>query len=481
MENTLIQFFWKGFETAINIRRRLSIFASQEHLQSGASDGVSLYGDNIDLMHQHRVAVDCGTMNDLELSPTASQSLVNVPLLHKQEEQALPNVVDMAPPSIPREDPKIVVTMDDQARTRFGLLITERLVENCSKIAQKSSELERYDGKLRKMDEKVHKLENMVRKAKPFHEDDEGDDALAKEESQMLQNMLSDLKEKQEDLKLEKSDVEGNIKFIQRQVLRAIGDALDEADILKKSLPPVNDSSERSDEGSENGDGSLIADRMSDIDTKEPALTDEEKVQNAAQANFENMQEAYFDCQNAFDSKEWQHQEESDQWEQDVANGETDETQTNFDLRMLTLDRRLTRDLADAQQAYLLAGKAVGHFNVFLGYEDDDIYDITAKEEIDPVDDFIPLSDASGFRILAWIESVDESDEADDEPMVDDWGCRTVHICDSTSLVDDDQYRREIDQLAKVSEEKRKEFGTDVEDVWSDHERPSKRRRTCTL
>jgi sugar phosphate isomerase/epimerase len=139
--------------------------------------------------------------------------------------------------------------------------------------------------------------------------------------------------------------------------------------------------------------------------------------------------------------------------------GRSEETQSQFDLRMLELlVRGFTRDLIEAEQSFAevrealaTAGIQVPGSDVESGFVDhqDDGYRLSREQEK------IQMCDTAAIR--RWLERLTgDSTWADRSDVdIDKWDCSSVGFCDSMSMKAVGRWRRKIDEWQKLAEDVR--------------------------
>ena len=169
-------------------------------------------------------------------------------------------------------------------------------------------------------------------------------------------------------------------------------------------------------------------------------------------------------AEEAFDNRGEQFDREADERDRKLEQGEEAEPLDVFDMRQLKETQQLTRDLIAAEMAYEAAKTAAvakgvqpDGSDVESGFVDnvDDGYRISSEEDM--------ITAAQHGIIEWWLEGVPEPrpcpDDAiasedslrstvgpNEEVEVDDWDARSVEICDSSSMMAEDRWRKRIDK-----------------------------------
>lgn len=181
---------------------------------------------------------------------------------------------------------------------------------------------------------------------------------------------------------------------------------------------------------------------------KRPAVTPEQQLEidtrNAVYLANERLQNAQQD----FDGRDWEQAHDLERRRRALIedNKTTDSVRTEFDLLWVQRNRDLTHELVEAEKCLAEAKAAAKEAKIDVS-DQGSSYGGNASE----ISFAVNSEEAAAYvtpQVDKWLAAIDEvaSTEAQSLADVDDWQCREVEMWDSASCVDNDFYRKEIDQ-----------------------------------
>ena len=450
---------------------------------------MNTYQGDTDVSRNHQEVPSSATTVDADLTLEASQLT--------RDDQSIVTESFHSPTVLTNGPPKVTTAKDDDARTCFALLITERMIEAHNDLALADLDRKGREVALRKIKDKEYRFERLVREAEPSRQllpgDDEGEHVST--EIPRLRLKLEIITERRRVVQAEIKALEGNINSCKTMIQRMSQEAMEQANLLKKI--EVQQADETSDEEEEGSD----QDEDSDNDTAlpvekpaEPSLSEEEKAIRDAQRDFAQTEQALYQAQAGFDKKEWHYETELAEYEALVAAEETDWSRSQFDRRAILINQDLTRDLINAEYAYDDArdhGERIGAFDDGWGQES--YYGDSQRTELSLGAGQVPeggfpstLSAATQNSIQTWVGKVIVPEDNDMvEPIeVDEWDSRPVGLSDSISCVDYSPLGRRMIEWENWCDRNRREWRPqeeEAEDVWTAGHSPLARRMSCSL
>jgi hypothetical protein len=184
------------------------------------------------------------------------------------------------------------------------------------------------------------------------------------------------------------------------------------------------------------------------------AWTLEEEAKHEARVTLHEARRSLEEAQHEFDSKEMNCQTDLNESQDAEMRGEGlfDATQTDFDLRWVSINRELTGNLVSAERAFHAAKASA----VALGCEIEDDTEVRYGGgyyiEYFESDHIVEGNFAEDPRIAGWLDNVPDASMEDPETVAEargelcEWECREVDISDSLSAVDYDYQRSKIDE-----------------------------------
>lgn len=345
------------------------------------------------------------------------------------------------------EGPARVVTVKDGSKNYHAILLSERMVDEFVEVKKYIGILhqaEKEHGEA-KFDVTISKCR--LKKGKQLHEVSKDSEERARLEAEIetQEHVLS--KETQRKQKLKKMLIiqQGNLKFCQDVFQNIFGRAFEAANILRPSKIGVF-------EPKITPRGSIVSN-----ESKSTLPSQELLFQRMAFQDIERANQNLLIAEEYFDRKEFDYQQNLEEYEAAFRQGKTKTSRTVFDVLALETLRYRTTDLIEAEEdleSALARGRALdimaNHLDQESGFVDD-------------VDDGYPASEVAadeaefdGTFIEFWNEEVSESgdpENPDPDGEPDEWEAESVGMSDSISCVDYTRNRRRIDRWRTMCEE----------------------------
>ena len=404
------------------------------------------------------------------------------------------------PPRFTDGPPKVTTASDDDARTCFALLITERMIEAHNDLAFADNDRKAKEALLQKIREKERKFERLIREAESSQQPSPGNDEgerISTDTSKVC-SKLEELKDRKRLVQAEIEALKDNVDSCRTMIQRMSQRAMEQANLLKtielQQIAEILDDEDEDEEGSDQGEDLDINMEVPDGKPVEPIVSEEEKALRDAQRDFAQAEQVLCQAQADFDRKEWRYESELAEYEAAFAAGDTDWSRSQFDRRAILISQDLTRDLINAEYAYDDArdhGERIGAFD--NGWGQESYYGDSEHTEQSLGADQVPeggfpstLSAATQNSIQTWAAKVVEPEEDDAvEPIdVDDWDSMPVGLSDSVSCVDYSPLARRMVEWNNWCDKHRREWRPQEvaeEDVWTAGHSPVSRRMSCSL
>ena len=361
------------------------------------------------------------------------------------------------------EGPSRFVLAKDGSRDCVALLVNETFLAKLRDLFQEEREFEILDEPLSHADLDLRNIERSMQESQKALETAESDEE-AEEYHNTLEQQTDDLhklRRWRDEIREERRKVKSDLELSRNHTQWVLETAMRKADLLGPEKPPpaiLRRESETDDIEEE------IAVKETQIPPKSPASSIAND-NNEAEVNQEELQRRetydefieslrYLDTvQEKFDHQGFLYRENLAEYQEMVKAGTISISRSEFDRRKVLYGQRLTRALIDAEEAFEEArerAQALGAISSDYGQE---CYYGAEYEESWPenkVAEYIASQDWSSVE--AWVDDVlDPTGHADvDSVEIDEWDAEEVDVNDSISVIDYEDYRRDIDRNRRI-------------------------------
>ena len=369
------------------------------------------------------------------------------------------------------EGPSRFVLAKDGSRDCVALLVNEGFLAKLRDLFQEERDLSILDGPLGRAKIDLRNVERSVQ---------EGQNALETAESEgeaenyhrIIEQHTSELRKvrrRKDELEEERDIVKGNLELSRNHTKWVLETAMREVDLLgpEKPLPAIISR----DEGCQHIDEEVSVAEQS-IPQQSPvasAISDHGEVElNQAEsqrreAYNEFMERSgYLDTvQEKFDSQGFLYRENLAEYEEMAAAGDTDMARSEFDRRKVHYGQQLTRALIDAEEEFEEARDHALALNALTSSHGHDFPYGAHYEESWPENQIADYNASQDWTYVeTWMDAIPDSNfhgqaDGDDvaaveEMEVDEWEAEEVEVNDSISMIDCEEYRRDIDRYGRM-------------------------------
>lgn len=382
------------------------------------------------------------TINTVESPPEDSRQLLQEEHSEEDESQLT-------------EGPSRVVTAFDGTKDCVALLLTERLITEFNDIAEETQQLEKAENELREANLKASMAE---RTAEGLIEE------LARTEDPDLTNDLSQKIETQKQIFIANTGQceslrelitarSRNLKFGQMTFQNIFKRALEDANLL--NIPELRTQTVDPGGAAEDREDSVTV-----SETDESIVSAEELLRRNAYDDWEFTRENLAQAQFAFDNRQVRNERALMEYQDELDEGITSCTQSEFDRLAVGRMQKSTRALIDAEADYADAVQRAQALGVLMNEVDQESNFVS-----DISDGYYPASGDTTLReavditfVEYWNDNVDgsgpeELEELEEPQEPDDWDAQTVGISDSVSVVDYSRNRKRIDRWREMCEQ----------------------------
>lgn len=402
------------------------------------------------------------------------------------------SAVSQEKPCFTAEDPEIVIVTDRTSTSCWALLLDDRMRRAQEDILRSIETRKIRQSALRKVQGRILKLEISIKDAANIEiHDTEEDLNEAKLKAERKETRLKKLQDDEALLKKRISALEDGIVVNKTRVQRIVERAMKEADLLTDpEIPEMDTLSEESDDEKDSNDEKDNIDNQGPTDENSQTIpSEEEQATVDAKRLLCEAELARQKAQFEFDCKEQQYECDLQEYQTQVATGELGMTRSDFDRHNLLLFRGKTRALIDAEEAFNYAkdhAQELGCFDDGWGqesyYGDSQCTEPSITSADEPEDGWRPyMGTATLAKVESWIETLDASNDPKimSTVDVDDWEAEPIGLSDTFSVLDEENFPREIAFWKKIVEQNREALRHQIakaEDLWT-VDRPVVRRR----
>lgn len=361
------------------------------------------------------------------------------------------------------EGPSRFVLANDGSRDCVALLVNEGFLAKLRDLSQEERDLSILDGPLCRAKIDLRNMERSVQEAQNALETAESEEE-AENYHRIIEQQTSELQKIcrwKDELEEERGTVRSKLELSRNHTKWVLETAMREADLLgpEKPLPAII----RRDEGHQNIDEEVsIAERSTPQQSPVPSAVSDHREMELSQAEVQQREahdefierSRYLDIvQEKFDSQGFLYRENLAEYEEMAAAGDTDMSRSEFDRRKVHYGQQLTRALIDAEEEYEEARDHALALHAITSDHGHDFYPGAHYEESWPEAKIAAYNASQDWSFVeAWMEDIPESNAHghDDEVEMDEWDAAEVEVNDSISMIDCDEYRRDIDRYQRM-------------------------------
>ena len=356
------------------------------------------------------------------------------------------------------EGPSRFVSAKDGSRDCVALLVNESFLAKLRDLFQDDRDLSALDGPLGQANMELEIIERSLQerqddleRAKTEQEANECYQLIEQQKSK-----LHELRHWKDELENERARIESHLDISRSHTRWVLETAMTEADLLgpEKPLPAILLRGEQSDDSKERVEvhehvvpASPTGSAVSGSD--EVQISEELLQRRSAFEYFIDRSQLLDTVQTDFDEQRQNYHENLTEYLQDVKAGASSMSRSEFDRRSVKYGQELTRALIDIEEEVDEArdhAQALGAIPSDYGHE---FYYGAEYEESWPenkIADYIATEDWS--FVQSWLNGVPDSGSASEiDPVeVDEWEAEEVEVNDSISVMDYEDYRRDIDR-----------------------------------
>ena len=434
------------------------------------------------LIKQHP-QVDTADAAENVLEPQSTESLglaqegiINPPTANSDPSDGNTNQGDI-PHRQFTEGPSRFVSAKDGSRDCVALLVNEGFLAKLRDLFQEERDLSILDGPLCRAKIDLRNMEHSVQEGQNALETAESEEE-AENYHRIIEEQTSELhkvRRWKDELEEERGTVKGNLELSRNHTKWVLETAMREADLLgpEKPLPAIiRRDEERQHIDEEVSVAEQSTPRSSPVasavgDHGEVELTEADLQRREAYDEFMERSGYLDTVQEKFDTQGLLYRENLAEYEEMAAAGDTDMSRSEFDRRKVHYGQQLTRALIDAEEEFEEARDRALALNAIASDHGHDFYYGAQYEESWPENKIADYNASQDWSYVeAWMEDISDPDssnslgQADDdvsgevEEEVDEWEAEVeeeeVEVNDSISMIDCDEYRRDIDRWARI-------------------------------
>ena len=371
------------------------------------------------------------------------------------------------------EGPSQFILAKDGARDCIALLVNKTFIDKLQDLFNENRDLRLLDGPLRQARQEISEIERSIQRAQECLEtagSDERANECRKTIEQRGQELLH-ICQRRDELEEEYEVIKGNHELSTNHTQWVLEKAMKDGNLQgpEKPLPAILVHQEEEDctepeTGSVEDDVEVSAHPMTTRssqasiapDQSEPPRSPEGLERQAAWDYFVQREQALDVVQDKFDNQRQNYQENLTKYLQKFENGASNMSRSAFDRRSVQYGQQLTRALIDAEEAFeearehALALHAIGSD---YGHE---FYYGAEYEESWPENKIADYNASQDWTYVeGWMDDIPETNshsQADDDSgeEVDEWDAEEVEVNDSISMIDCEDYRRDIDRYRRI-------------------------------
>ena len=364
----------------------------------------------------------------------------------------------------------------DGSNECVALLVSEGFLDKLRDLFQETRDVSALEGPLHRAEIDAQEIEKSITRAQESLETVEGEQA--EEHRIFIEQQTSKLlkiNRWKDELENERSLIEAKLELSRSHTQWVLETAMKEADYLgpEKPLPAIllrNEEIECAEEKAEapEYDMPLQSPAESVASYREEVEVSEEELQRrAAYDEFIDRSQLLDTLQTNFDNQQYNYRENLARFEQEVEAGTNTMSRSAFDRRSVQYGQQLTRALIDAEEAFEEARDHALALNAITSTYGHDFYPGADYEESWPENKIANYNASQDWSsVQAWMDDIpapapnddvsnshhDRADDDDDGAVVelDEWDAGEVEVNDSISVIDWEEYRRDIDRYRRM-------------------------------
>ena len=361
------------------------------------------------------------------------------------------------------EGPSRFTIANDGSNDCVALLVSEGFLAKLRDLFQATRDISALEGPLHHAEMDANNIEKSITRAQESLETVEGEQA--EEHRSFIEQQTSKLlkiNRWKDELEKERSLTEGKLQLSRSHTQWVLETAMKEAEYLgpEKPLPAIllrNEEIECPEEEAEAPEQDMpsqspavsVASHHEDVEVSE-----EELQRRAAYDDFIDRSQLLDTLQANFENQQYNYRENLARFEQEVEVGTNTMSRSAFDRRSVQYGQQLTRALIDAEEAFEEAREhalALNAINSDYGHE---FYYGAEYEESWPENKIADYNASQDWTYVeGWMDDIpDSNSQADDDSgeEVDEWEAEEVEVNDSISMIDCEDYRRDIDRYRRI-------------------------------
>ena len=371
------------------------------------------------------------------------------------------------------EGPSQFILAKDGSKDCVALLVNKTFVDKLQDLFNENRDLRLLDGPLRQARQEISDIERSIQRAQEYLEtagSDERADECRKTIEQRGHELLH-VRQRRDQLEEEYELIKGNHELSTNHTQWVLEKAMRDGNLQgpEKPLPAIlvhqkeEDYTEPEAENVED-DVEVSAHPMltgsSPVsiapDQSEPPRSPEVLERQAAWDHFVQREQALDVVQDKFDNQRQNYQENLTKYLQKFENGATNMSRSAFDRRSVQYGQQLTRALIDAEEAFEEARDRALALHAIASDHGHEFYYGAEYEESWPENKIADYNASQDWTYLeTWMDDIPDSssqaDNDDDEvEEVDEWEAEEVEVNDSISMIDCEDYRRDIDRYRRI-------------------------------
>ena len=370
------------------------------------------------------------------------------------------------------EGPSQFILAKDGSRDCVALLVNKTFIDKLQDLFNENRDLRLLDGPLRQAGQEISQIERSIQRAQEYLET-AGSDETADECRRTIEQYgheLLHVHQRRDELEEEYELIKGNHELSTNHTQWVLEQAMRNGNLQgpEKPLPAVLVSQEEEDytepetEAVEN-DGEVSAHPVPTEsipasiapDSSEPPRSPEFLERQAALDDFLQREQALDVVQDKFNNQRQNYQENLTKYLQKFENGATNMSRSAFDRRSVQYGQQLTRALIDAEEAFEEARDHAIALNAISSSHGHEFPYGAHYEESWPENKIADYNASQDWTYIeTWMDDIPDSCNSNSDDVeveeVDEWDAEEVEVNDSISMIDCEDYRRDIDRWQRM-------------------------------
>ena len=362
------------------------------------------------------------------------------------------------------EGPSRFTIANDGSNDCVALLVSEGFLAKLRDLFQETRDISALEGPLYHAEMDAKDIEKSITRAQESLETVEGEQA--EEHRIFIEQQASKLlkiNRWKDDLERERSLIEAKLDLSRSHTQWVLETAMREAEYLgpEKPLPAIllqNEEIECPEEKAEapEHDMHLQSPAVSVASYHEEVEVSEEELQRrAAYDEFIDRSQLLDTLQANFENQQHNYRENLARFEQEVEADTNTMSRSAFDRRSVQYGQQLTRALIDAEEAFEEAREHALALDAISSDHGHEFYYGAEYEESWPENKIADYNASQDWTYLeTWMDDIPDSnsqaDNDDEVDEVDEWEAEEVEVNDSISMIDCEDYRRDIDRYRRI-------------------------------